>query len=145
MVSTIGLLSGIAVAGVPRPTIILTGIILIFVEAISMAAGSFLSEYSVEEETNRKPVMPFKKSLFGGGVMFFSYFIAGFIPLFPYLTQSITSPFKISVSVSLVSLFILGLLGGKAKRVNVLKRGIRMVVIGGFAIAAGIIVGGLIK
>ena len=145
MVSTVGLLSGIAAASVPRPTIILTGIILIFVEAISMAAGSFLSEYSVEEESSPKPDMPFQKSMIAGGVMFLSYFIAGFIPLFPYLAQSITAPFKTSILVSLISLFILGLFGGKAKRVNVLKRGVRMVVIGGFAIAAGIAVGGLVK
>ena len=48
LVSTVGLLSGVAVANVPMTTILLTGLILIFVEAISMAAGSFLSEYSAE-------------------------------------------------------------------------------------------------
>ena len=48
LVSTVGLLSGIAIGGVPKSAIILTGIVLIFVEAFSMGVGSYLSEYSVE-------------------------------------------------------------------------------------------------
>ena len=42
LVSTVGLLSGISIAGVTNKTIIMTGVILIFVEAVSMGAGSFL-------------------------------------------------------------------------------------------------------
>src|SRR5262245_46938731 len=49
LVSTVGLLSGVAIAGLAREEIFLTGVILIFVEAVSMAAGSFLSESSAEE------------------------------------------------------------------------------------------------
>ena len=52
LVSTVGLLSGIAIADVPGHTIFLTGVVLIFVEAFSMAAGTFLSEYSAEEDSN---------------------------------------------------------------------------------------------
>jgi VIT1/CCC1 family predicted Fe2+/Mn2+ transporter len=37
LVSTVGLLSGVAVAGVASRTILLTGVVLIFVEAFSMA------------------------------------------------------------------------------------------------------------
>ncbi len=49
LVSTVGLLSGVAAAGVETKTIVLTGVVLIIVEALSMAVGSYLSEYSVEE------------------------------------------------------------------------------------------------
>jgi len=49
LVSTVGLLSGIASAGASTATIFLTGTVLIFVEAFSMAVGSYLSEESVEE------------------------------------------------------------------------------------------------
>ena len=44
LVSTVGLLSGVAVAGVNRSGIFVTGVILIFVEAFSMGVGNFLSE-----------------------------------------------------------------------------------------------------
>ena len=41
LVSTVGLLSGVAVANVDQATIFLTGMVLIFVEAFSMGVGSF--------------------------------------------------------------------------------------------------------
>ena len=81
LVSTVGLLSGIAIAGVAQKTIFLTGIVLIFVEGFSMAAGSFLSEASAEEYSARQNVSP-RHSALAGVVMFVSYFVAGFIPLF---------------------------------------------------------------
>src|SRR3989338_10789579 len=80
LVSTVGLLSGIAIANVPRPTIFLTGVVLIFVEAFSMAVGSFLSEYSAEEYVHRN-VVSIRGSVLDGIVMLFAYFVAGFIPL----------------------------------------------------------------
>jgi len=49
LVSTVGLLSGIAAADTSRFTIITTGIVLIFVEAFSMGIGSFLSEETSEQ------------------------------------------------------------------------------------------------
>ena len=49
LVSTVGLLSGVAIAGVEQKYIFITGLILIFVEAFSMAVGSFLSEESAEK------------------------------------------------------------------------------------------------
>src|SRR3990167_8323104 len=83
LVSTVGLLSGIAIAGVDRETIFLTGIVLIFVEAFSMAAGSFLSEASVEEMHGGADDT--RGSIAAGAVMFFSYFAAGILPPFPYI------------------------------------------------------------
>ena len=47
LVSTVGLLSGVAVAGVTRTDIFITGIILIFVEAFSMGVGNFLLSLAV--------------------------------------------------------------------------------------------------
>jgi VIT1/CCC1 family predicted Fe2+/Mn2+ transporter len=107
LVSTVGLISGIAIAGVPRATILLSGVILIFVEAFSMAAGSFLSERGTEEIVERKD-MPLRYPLLGGFIMFVSYFVSGFIPLLPYLLTDVALAFKISVFASLLALFFLG-------------------------------------
>ena len=49
LVSTVGLLAGVASAGIPRKDIIISGVVLIFVEAFSMGVGSFLSERTTEE------------------------------------------------------------------------------------------------
>lgn len=144
LVSTVGLLSGIAFAGVPGKTVFLTGIVLIFVEAFSMAAGSFLSEYSADEfagSTNKRG----NGRLISGLVMFLSYFFAGFIPLFPYLIWPVGMALKFSVLFSVASLFILGIVSAKISKVGILKSGLRMAVIGGIAIAVGSITGKILS
>ncbi|MEK7612290.1 MAG: VIT1/CCC1 transporter family protein [Patescibacteria group bacterium] len=142
LVSTVGLLSGIAIAGIPRTEIFLTGIVLIFVEAFSMGAGSFLSESSAEELTTHRRRSSKNPSV-NAVVMFFSYFIFGFIPLFPYFLFTIERAFFISVSASIVTLFILGAVGGKASHINPWRSALRMAVVGGIAILVGIGVGQL--
>src|SRR3989344_5900160 len=136
LVSTVGLLSGIAIAGVPRGTIFITGVVLIFVEAFSMAAGSFISEFSAEEyvggEVSRgKPVR-------AGIVMFFSYFVSGFIPLFPYLFFQTNQAFPVSIACSLAALFILGVASGRFVKKTLFGHGIRMLIVGGLAIGVGV-------
>lgn len=140
LVSTVGLLSGIAIAAVPRETIFLTGVVLIFVEAFSMSAGSFLSEYSAEEYEVAREI-PARRSLIGAVVMFFSYFVSGFVALTPYFFFEVGTAFGLSVLVSLLALFLLGVIGGRVSRTSILKNATRMVVIGGIAILVGIIVG----
>lgn len=142
LVSTVGLISGVAIAGVEQKTILLTGVVLIFVEAISMAAGTFLSEYSAEEYEEKKEVSG-TKSIKNGAVMFISYFISGFIPLIPYVLLETASAFWVSIGLSLASLFALGLLGGRIAHVNLMRNAIRMLLVGGLAIGVGVLVGRL--
>lgn len=144
LVSTVGLLSGVAAAGVTRDTILLTGIVLIFVEAFSMAAGSFLSEQSAEEYENRGGAT-LTSSLKAGLIMFVSYFVSGFIPLFPYLVSDVGRAFWLSICFSLASLFVLGLVGARFSEASMLKSALRMFVVGGVAIGVGVLVGGLIR
>ena len=143
LVSTVGLLSGIAIAGVPRGTIFITGAILITVEAFSMAAGSFLSEYSAEEYEN-KLESPSRRDFISGVIMFFSYFVSGFIPLFPYVAFSVNMALKVSVVLSVSALFILGVVGARISRVNIIKNAIRMAAVGGIAILVGMVAGSFI-
>ncbi|OGN00133.1 MAG: hypothetical protein A3B91_01820 [Candidatus Yanofskybacteria bacterium RIFCSPHIGHO2_02_FULL_41_29] len=144
LVSTVGLLSGVAVAGVPRETILLTGVVLIFVEAISMAAGSFLSEYSAEGYAT-KAENPSKDNFISGAVMFFSYFVSGFVPLFPYLLWPIDVALQCSVALSVVALFFLGIIGARISGTNVFRNGFRMAVVGGVAITVGMLAGNILS
>jgi VIT1/CCC1 family predicted Fe2+/Mn2+ transporter len=142
LVSTVGLLSGVAVAGLPRHDIFLTGIVLIFVEAFSMGVGSYLSESSAEEFTGTNKSLSVQGSL----IMFFSYFAAGFIPLAPYLIFNVNPALVFSISLSLLALFILGVVSSKFfKQKHTTKHGVKMLVIGGMAIAVGVIVGKLVN
>lgn len=141
LVSTVGLLAGIAVAGVDRKSIILTGLVLIFVEAFSMAVGSLISERSVEEYQTKTSSMvnPVRAS----GVMFFSYVIAGVVPLAPYFALTGTSAMASSISLALLALFVLGAANAKMFRSRVMKDGLFTLTMGGLAILVGVLIGQL--
>lgn len=140
LVSTVGLLSGIAIAGMSKESIFLTGVVLIFVEAISMAAGSFLSESSAEEFAHdTKPQE--KRSVFAAFVMFISYFISGFIPLAPYLLLTPHTALWVSIAVSIIALSVLGAITARLSKTSLTRSMFRMASIGGLAIVVGTVVG----
>lgn len=143
LVSTVGLLSGVAIANVSRETIFLTGVILLFVEAFSMSAGSFLSENSAENYMKIKNTS-FKHDLISGSIMFFSYFISGFIPLLPYLIWGTEKALPFSIIFSVIALFILGIVSAKISKTGLIKNVLKMVIIGGVAIAVGLVAGSLL-
>lgn len=139
LVSTVGLLSGIAVGGVERSQIILTGIILLFVEAFSMAMGSLLSEQSAQEYLSRKEVS-MGASATDSIIMFASYLLAGLVTLAPYFAMDAKQALPISISLSLSALFLLGVVSAKLFGINILKSGIRTFAMGGIAILVGVLV-----
>jgi len=141
LVSTVGLLSGITVAGIGRSEILLAGIVLIFVEAFSMGVGSYLSEQSVEEFEKEKHF----RSVPGAVIMFFSYFVSGFIPLAPYLFTKPAFALPSSIAASFVTLFVLGVVSAGMFKIDRTKQGVRMVVVGGAAILIGVIVGNAVR
>ncbi len=143
LVSTVGLISGVAVAGLDTKVILLTGLILIFVEAFSMGAGSLISEHSATEYTEGKHILN-KSQWRGAGIMFVSYFVAGFIPLLPYLFFDKQFAFWAAIAFALIALFTLGVINARVFRVKVWQHALEMLVIGGIAIGLGVIVGKLI-
>jgi len=144
LVSTVGLLSGIDVSGTSRQIIILTGIVYAFVEAFSMAVGSFLSEQSTEEY-DIKGEVPDGKPFVAGIVMFVSFILASFIPIVPYLFAGLTEALWLSIILSIVALFVVGLVSAKIDKVHILKNALKMAFLGGAAIVIGVIVGKFIK
>lgn len=144
LVSTVGLISGIAIVDTPRATILLTGVVLIFVEAFSMSIGSLLSDNSVKE-FEEKAVVPLRSSVASAVIMFFSYFLSGFVILAPYILLQNEKALPVSIGLSLISLFALGFVSGRTSSINPTKRGFVMVLVGGLAIFVGMAVGLLIK
>jgi VIT1/CCC1 family predicted Fe2+/Mn2+ transporter len=143
LVSTVGLLAGIDVAGAPHSTIALTGIIYAFVEAFSMAVGNFLSEESVEEYMAKGEVGD-RNALGAGTMMFVVFVLAAFIPILPYLIFANWVALAGSVVLSIVALFAVGMISGKFAELPMLSRGVRMALLGGAAIVIGIVVGLLV-
>jgi VIT1/CCC1 family predicted Fe2+/Mn2+ transporter len=142
LVSTVGLLAGIAVAGVAQESIVVTGTVLIFVEAFSMAVGSLLSEQSVEEYEARREVS-LRKPALAAAVMFVSYVVAGLIPLIPYVISVSNSAVLWSVALTLLSLFLLGMFNAHLIKIRAWRDGLITLFMGGLAIAVGIVVGQL--
>ena len=144
LVSTVGLLAGIDVAGTPRAAILLTGIVYAFVEAFSMAVGSFLSEQSAEEyeaKGETSETGPYT----AGFVMFITFVLASFIPIAPYLLWSVSTALWCSIGLSLIALLIVGMISAKVVKVNVLQHGVKMMLLGGAAIVIGILVGKFVR
>src|SRR3989338_1201910 len=135
LVSTVGVLFGVASTGeYSARQVIITGLIVIAVEALSMGAGSFLTEESLQELDGEK--IHKDKPYIEGLIMFLSYVIAGFIVLSPYLFIRIEVAKFVSVIFALLSLYLVGYL----PRRNY-KSGLRMLTIAGLAILVGFIIG----
>jgi len=144
LVSTVGLLAGIVSAGISQKEIVVSGIVLICVEAFSMSIGSFLSERTTEESFSNYKKQE-SNSFLAAVIMFSSYFFCGLIPLFPYFITSINQAFWWSIVASLLSLFILGIISAEILKTKILRNSLRMLIIGGLAIGLGVAVGLFIR
>ncbi|QQG50290.1 MAG: VIT1/CCC1 transporter family protein [Candidatus Berkelbacteria bacterium] len=142
LVSTVGLLSGVSFAGLPSREIILSGVILIMVEAISMGAGVYISEDSEKELDPAEK----ENQLSDAIVMLFSYALIGLIPLLPYIIFDNTMmAFYWSIGASLFALFCVGLFKGYFVHHHPLRGAIKITLIGAVVIAVAVFVGTLIK
>jgi len=142
LVSTVGFLAGISVAGVPRATIILTGVVYALVEAFSMAMGDFLSEESAEEYVSHSNVSD-RPSVISAVLMFISCVLASLIPLVPYIIFVSNTALIVSICLSVLSLFVAGVISARFSRLPMMWRGARMALLGGAAIVIGVAIGTL--
>lgn len=142
LVSMVGVLAGLNVAGATRHTLVLTAVVYAFVEAFSMSVGSYLSEESSEEYEHGVHVSE-RLPLAAGIIMFVSFVLVSFIPLAPYLLFSDPYALQLSVGVSILALFIGGVASARIAKLPVVWRGFRMAGLGGAAIVIGIVIGAL--
>ncbi len=140
LVSTVGLLSGLGATGAAPRAIISTGIIYAFVEAFSMAVGSFLSERSAEEYTAQGETKD-SRAFLGGAVMFISFILVSFIPIAPYIFLSPSIALFASVGFSLLALFIAGFFTAYVSKIPVFSHALSTALVGGAAIVIGVVVG----
>ncbi len=77
--------------------------------------------------------------------MFLSFVLASFIPIAPYLIFSVTTALWCSIGFSLIALLIVGMVSAKIVKVDIVKHGLKMMLLGGAAIVIGILVGKFVK
>lgn len=142
LVSTVGLLAGVAAADISPEAILTTGLVLIVVEGFSMGIGSFLTEETTEEMAGEKPRT--LEAIKGASTMLVSYCLAGLLPLAPYVFFTGERAVSTSIAVSLLGLFGLGY--GTSiyfGRPNPIHRAFKMLLLGGIAVAVGMLIGKL--
>ena len=142
LVSTTGAVVGISVGAQDSHLVVLAGLVIIAVEAISMGSGQFLSEQAVLELKEVKS----RKGVIGTALlMLASYFLAGLIPVLPFMFLGLFSATVVALLAAFLSLFLLGYFKAKVTGVNTLRSGLEILLIGGMATSIGVVVGVLLK
>lgn len=143
LVSTTGVVVGISAGVSDQAIIVLASFVALSVEASSMAAGQYSSEKAVHQmdRSGRHA----DSVMTGASLMFFSYLIAGLIPILPFLIFTPDTARVISIAVALMSLFAVGYFKGKIVERKALRSAVEMLLIGGLATIIGLIVGNLLK
>lgn len=143
LVSTTGVIVGVATGTGNRDIVILAGIITILVESLSMGVGQYMSEKAVHQMD--KTGKHTDNLYIGGFLMMLSYFLGGLVPLIPMLLFDVTTAIAITILASLTGLFVLGYLKAKIVDVNPLKSAVEILILGGITTAIGIVVGNYLR
>lgn len=143
LVSTTGAIAGVAAGTNHKDLVILVGLVVITVEALSMGVGQYLSEKSVHQmDTIEKHT---DNLYIGGFLMLISYFLGGLVPLTPIIILKLPMSSYISVASALIGLFVLGFIKAKLVKVNPFKSALEIFILGGATTLIGIIVGNVLK
>lgn len=143
LVSTTGVIVGVAAGAGDRNVVILAGVVTIIVEALSMGVGQYMSEKSVHQmdKTGRHT-----DNLFIVGIlMFLSYFLGGLIPLAPVILMPLPLASTFTILFALTGLLVLGFVKAKLVKVDPFKSALEMFLLGGATTAIGLIVGNFLK
>lgn len=143
LVSTTGVVVGITAGTSDKAFIILAAFVAVTVEASSMAAGQYSSEKAVHQmdKTGKHT-----DSLFLGGlIMFFSYLLAGLVPIMPIVIFDKPLSTIMSIAFAFIGLFAIGYIKGKIVEHKPLKSAVELFIIGSVATAIGLVVGSLLK
>lgn len=143
LVSTTGTVVGIATGIADKQVVVLAGLVVVAVEALSMAAGQYLSEKSSHQLEKGSAEMSIL--IKGALIMFFTYILGGLVPILPILLLPLSSALINAVIFALIGLFAVGYLAGKIVKVNPFYNAIEMLIIGGAATLLGVVVGYLLK
>lgn len=143
LISTVGLIAGISVGSTDKQLVILGATVAIVIEAVAMGVGEYLSDDAVQEldKIKRHP----DNSLLSGALMTLSGSLAGLVPLLPVLLFSYPTYLYLSITLALLVLFLLGYAKGKLLNTSPLRGGLKILIVGGLAVAVGVVVGLIFK
>ncbi|KKT35263.1 MAG: hypothetical protein UW23_C0019G0012 [Candidatus Collierbacteria bacterium GW2011_GWA1_44_12] len=145
IVSTLGVVVGVAAATDSRKLVILTALVLIVVESLSMAAGTYLSNKSEMEIAHIPLVKTFRKSVSGSLFMGASYVLGGFFSIIPFFFLAPYTAILPSIALSIAALFSIGYFKGQVAGINKIKSGLEMSLVSLTAAIIGYFVGKVVS
>ena len=151
IVSTLGVVVGIAAGTDSRYIVLLSALVVIVVESLSMTAGSYLSNKSELEiicarrglEVKKKEKAFLLESLIDSLFMLVSYVTGGILSVLPFFLFPPQSAILPAIGLSVASLFGIGFIKGRYVKVNALRSGLEMSLVSFFAAGLGYLVGKL--
>ena len=133
IVSTLGVVVGIAAGTDSRYLVVLSTIVVVVVESLSMTAGTYLSNKSQIELdlASGKLGFPNRRHLTSESIsdslfMGISYLLGGVISVLPFLFFPPLSAIIPAVLLSVVVLFSIGYIKGKIAKISSLRSGLEM-------------------
>lgn len=138
------MVSGVTGAALSPRVIIILGLANLLADGIAMGAGNYLGMRSEQE---------YQKSLTGtvregrvhavghGTAIFLAFFLAGSVPLLPFILMPTANVFLISCVATGITLFVVGSLRTLVTRARWFVSGLEMLLIGSLAAAAAYGVG----
>ena len=148
IVSSLGLVLGVAVATLNSSVVIISGISGALAEFISMAAVAYTSTeaaeafYKTEADHKKWKIpkeykSPFESSLLVG----FSDLAGSAIAIIPFLILKLNTAIVVSIILSALFLFLTGVIETKLTTGNWIKSGLKLTIIGLIAAFAGYLIG----
>lgn len=143
LVSTTGVVVGISTGISNKEVIILAAVVAVMVEASSMAAGQYSSEKAVHQMD--KSGKHTDSLLLGAVIMFFSYLIAGMVPIVPTIIFNQPEAKYYAIAFAFIGLFVIGYIKGKVVDHSPLRSAVELFIIGAAATGIGLLVGNVLK
>ncbi|HSL86157.1 MAG TPA: VIT1/CCC1 transporter family protein [Bacteroidales bacterium] len=142
IVTTFAIAAGSTGAHIDNSVVLILGLANLFADSFSMASGNYLGiksemDYEVAEKLPEdKKRSPVTHSIY----TFISFNLAGLFPLMPYLL-GINNPFKISIIIVVIELFLIGVMRSKMTKRSWIISGWEMLSVGGIAAGVAFFVG----
>ena len=143
LVSTTGVVVGISAGVSQKEIVVLAAFVAVAVEATSMAAGQYSSEKAVHQMD--KTGKHTDSLILGALIMFFSYLLAGLIPIVPVILFNQSDARILSIIFAFIGLFLVGYIKGKVVEHKPLRSAIELFIIGAVATSIGLLVGYFLK
>jgi len=138
LITPLGVVLGVATSGAPNSIVILAGLAATFSNAVSMAAGDFLStEYQLEAY---RRVRAKQMAVQSASLMFIGT-LSGILVVAPFALLKGNAATLASLFIAILGLFVTGALVTRITKRNWVRHGLQMVVIGIAAAGIGFLIG----